>query len=173
MGESDTAASDAAVLRDSAPLTLEAWAVGTFDVVAFGLVLVVAGHATGALADALSGLGTLPGLALFGYLWALAVAATRWALGGNGLAARDGGVSSLLQRGAIAGAAVGVGFLLGPVLVGGAGAVLTGGVSLVTLGIVAGVGSLLAGLVGSVVGVVFVLFDLALVRVSERVVSTP
>ena len=149
---------------------LEAWAVTTFNVVAFGLVGVVAGHAGGVLDDALPGFGTLPGLATVGYLWLLVAVATRWALAGGGLTRLDAdGVWPLLARGTAAGAGVGAAFVGGAALAGGVVSLLAGGVPLGSLALVvlfAGVGGAVGG---SVVGAAFVLVDVALYLASAPV----
>jgi hypothetical protein len=147
---------------------LETWSVATFNVVVFGLAGVLAGHASGALADALPGLGTLPGLAAFGYLWALVAVATRWALAGGGLARLADGPWPLLVRGATAGAGAGAAFVGGVALAGGAVSLATGGVPLGSLALLVVLGVAAGGVVGSVVGVAFVLVDAALYVASAR-----
>jgi hypothetical protein len=150
---------------------LEVWTVATFNVVAFGLVGVIAGHATGALSDALPDLGTLPGVFLFAFLWALAVVVAWWALAEGGL---DGSVASetstLLLRGAAAGGVAGLAFavvVLGVAL--GANLLASGNVTgfvLVTL-----VGGGVGTVVGLVVGLVFTLADLAVYRAARWLVA--
>lgn len=146
----------------------EVWTVATFNVVALGLVLLLVGHRAGALADALSGLGTVPGLLVFGYLWGLTLYATRWALRGASLA---GATNTLLQRGAVAGAGIGASFLLGVVLVGAAATLLAGNPQLVTFVLIGAIGSIAASLVGAPLGVVFVLVDLLCYRLARSIVG--
>lgn len=150
---------------------LEVWAVATFNVVAFGLVGVIAGHATGVLSDTLPDLGTLPGVFLFGYLWVLSVIVTWWALAEGGLGGTvTGETATLLVRGATAGGVAGMAFavvVLGVAL--GATLLASGnGSGFVILTLVGGgVGTV----VGLVVGLIFTLVDLAIYRVAHWVVS--
>ena len=157
--------------------TLEVWTVSTFNVVAFGIVGVVAGHASGEMANLLRGLSTLEGVLVFGYLWALTLVATRWAFADGGLERiRDGDFSSLVARGALAGGLVGSGFLVGVALAGvlvnlavGPWSVQLGGVLPFLFIVIVAAG--VAALVGGVVGIVFVLVDAVLYRVSGYVAS--
>jgi hypothetical protein len=157
---------------DSDPL--EVWAVATFNVVGFGLALVLAGHTSGALSDALSGLGTLPGLLVFGYLWALVWYETRWALAEGGLERiREGELRALLSRGALAGGLIGAAFVVGVVVAGFFTALLGGDFQLVAFLLVGLIGGLVAALVGAVVGVLFVLVDAALFGVASVIAPPP
>ena len=148
----------------------DAWTVATFDVVAFTLVFVLAGHASGGLAGSLARFGTLPGVAVFGYLWGLVFVATRWVLADGGLDQIDEGEgSALVIRGTLGGALVGssfvggLGLLLGLVTLGGPGELLS--VALFTaFGVVGG------AIGGLVVGLVSALVNVALYRASARVV---
>ncbi|WP_396612684.1 hypothetical protein ACH9L7_05255 [Haloferax sp. S1W] len=158
---------------------LEVWTVSTFNVVALGLVGVTAGHTTGALTDSLPNFGTLPGVVTFIYLWALTVLATRWALSEGGLdRIHEGELATLVGRGAIAGAGIGAGFLLGAVLVGSAVAVVrfvleqgtTGGFQVLPFLLIILVGVGIAALVGALVGGVFVVLDAACYWVAGRFV---
>lgn len=149
----------------------EAWTVATFNVVGVALVGLLAGHASGALVDTLPGVGTLAGFAAFGYLWALAVGATRWVVAAGGLRrSREGAFGRLLLRGAAGGALVGAGFVAGVVAAVTAADVLTGTLDAVSSLFVLVVGGLAGGVVGSVVGVVSALVDAALYRLSWLVV---
>jgi hypothetical protein len=155
---------------DAGAESLESWTVATFNVVAFGLIGVLAAHLSGALADVLGGLGTLQGLLAFGYLWALVVVGTRWSLADAGLArAGRGETRALLLRGTVAGSLVGVAFLLGLALGGGLLAVLTGGIEPLSVALIALFGSVASAVVGGVVGLVCVLVDLGLARVTSLV----
>ncbi|KAB1196314.1 MULTISPECIES: hypothetical protein [Haloferax] len=157
--------------------TLEMWAVATFNVVVFGVLGVIAVHVSGELAGLLRGLSTLEGVLVFTYLWALTFAATRWALEPGGLERiQIGEFSSLLVRGALAGALIGAGFLIGVVLVEVAvrfvfEPVSLPGVQVGSFVFIVSAGGGIAALVGGVVGVVFVLFDVFLYRLSMYVGS--
>ncbi|KTG07520.1 hypothetical protein [Haloferax profundi] len=151
---------------------LEVWGVSTFNVVLLSLLGVLAGHLSGSLASLFRGFGTLEGVLIFGYLWVLTILATRWALAAGGLdRGQTGELRSLLVRGAIAGALIGAGFLVGTILtvalvnlVSMAWTVRLDGVlpfALITL-----LGGGIAALVGALVGSVFVLVDVLLYRVS-------
>jgi len=150
---------------------LETVTVATFDVVAVGLLAVLAGHVGGALGDLLGGVGTVPGLAAFGYLWALTLLAVRWVLAEGGLA-RDGdrSLGGLLTRGTAGGASVGTAFVAGlglaVGLVGlGTGADLTSVVLIALFGAVGG------ALVGAVVGFALGVVDVGLARAADAAVD--
>jgi len=161
MGDADTGA-------DAGAEALETWAVATFNVVAFGLVGVLAAHLSGALADLLPGLGTLRGVLVFGYLWTLVVLGTRWALADGGLArAGRGETTALLLRGTAAGSLVGVAFLLGVALGGGVVAGATGGIEPLSVALITLFGGAVSTVVGGVVGLASVLVDLGLSRVTS------
>lgn len=170
-------------MADGSPLAdadaLEAWAVSTFDVVVFGLTGVLVAHASDVLSGALAGLGTLEGVAVFGYLWVLTFLAVRWALAEGGLARTDeGALHTLVIRGAVAGALVGAGFLLGVILAVAVVNVASGAWALRGDGVlpfvfVALLGGSLAAVVGAFVGAVFVLVDASLYRLSNRLVAPP
>lgn len=148
------------------PDRLETWTVATFNVVAFGLVLVLAGYATGALSEILPDVGTVPGIAVFAYLWALVVVATRTGLPAGGLATiRTEGVSTVLFGGVVAGTITGAGFVLGVVLVAVLPLALAEGMKLDVLIPLAGLVSLgtgVGGVVGALLGATFATLNVAL-----------
>ena len=154
-------------------LSLEVWTVATFDVVAFGLVGVLAGHASGALNDILPipGFETVPGILVFGYLWSLVLVAMRWVLADGGLSRAEGrSLGRLLARGVAGAALVGAAFVGGLGLVGGLVGLRSGieplSVALLTLfGVVGG------ALGGALVGLVFGLVDVGLARGADAVVD--
>ncbi|WP_416839661.1 hypothetical protein [Haloferax sp. DFSO52] len=157
--------------------TLEVWAVSVFNVVVFGLAGVIAGHATGQMAGLLRGLSTLEGVLLFAYLTALTLGATRWAFSAGGLERiLEGELSSLVVRGALAGGLIGAGFLIGVLLAGSLVRFVLEPVSLPGLQIlpfllIVIIGGGVAAVVGGLVGIVFVLIDVLLYRVSMYFVS--
>lgn len=148
----------------------EVWTVATFDLAALSLVVVLAAHLSGGLADALTGLGTVPGLAAFGYLWVLVVVAVRWVLAERSLASRDGAVRTLLWRGGIGGAGVGAGLVAGSAVVAGAVVAVRDPEFLITVVIVGGVGSVVAAVVGAVTGAVAAGCNVAAAQASEWIV---
>jgi len=152
---------------------VEVWTVATFDLAALSLVVVLAAHLTGGLAGALAGLGTLPGLAAFGYLWALVGGAVRWVLAERSLASRDGAVRALLRRGSIGGAGVGAGLVAGSAVVAGAVVAVRDPEFLITVAIVGVVGSIVAAVVGAIIGAIAAACNVALAWASERIVPNP
>lgn len=156
-------------------LDLETWTVATFNVVTFGLVLVVVGHASGALAEVLPDLGTLPGIATFGYLWALVLAATRTMLpdGGLGQVRAESGASGVLFHGFTAGAMSGAGFVLGVVIVAFLPLVVQRALDPSGLLLIGWFGAAIGGAVGAVVGVLFAILDAALFGIVARIAPEP
>lgn len=145
------------------PDALETWALATFDVVTLGLVLVLAGHATGALADVLPGVGTLPGIAVFAYLWALVLVGTRSGLPAGGLeTVRTDGLAPVLRGGVVAGTIAGAGFVLGVALVVGLPAIVFDGASPAVVLLFGGLGTGVGGLVGALLGATFATLDVVL-----------
>lgn len=150
---------------------LEVWSIATFDVVLFGLVGVALGHASGALADVLLGLGTVPGILAFAYLWFLAWIATRWVLADGGLDRSGEDSSSLAVRGAAGGAGVGAGFVAGIVLATGAVNIASSGGSIAVLLYLGFLGVLAGAVVGTVVGTAFALVNVGCYRLTDLVLS--
>lgn len=152
----------------------EVWTVATFDLVAFSLVLVLAAHVSGALTGALSSLGTLPGLLLFGYLWTLVAVAVGWVLRGGGAGpggATGRGVLALLLRGVAGGAFAGGALVLGVALVGGAVAAAFTPELVTTVAFVGLVGTPVAAVVGGAVGAAFAAVNVLLFRLGDRVAA--
>lgn len=145
------------------PDRLETWALATFDVVTFGLVLVLVGHSTGGLADVLPEFGTLSGFAVFGYLWALVVVATRTGLPAGGLdTVRTEGVTGVLKGGILAGLITGTGFVLGVVLVVGLPLVVFDGAEPGAVLLLGGAGTGAGGVVGGLLGAIFATLNVVL-----------
>ncbi|WP_336022191.1 hypothetical protein [Halobellus salinisoli] len=147
----------------------EALSVATFDLVALALLLLLSVHLSGALGDALAGLGTVTGLLLFGYLWGLVVAGVRWVLADGGLARRPG-VLQLLSRGALGGAGVGSGFVVGIILVGGAVVAVDDPSIVTSIALLGGIGAVVSAIIGAIVGALFAVVNVALLRASEWVI---
>ena len=141
--------------------------VATFNVVGFGLLGVLVGHASGALADVLPGIGTLAGIAAFGYLWALGLVSTRWAFAAGGLRrSREGELARLLARGTAGGALIGAGFVAGVVIAVTLADLLSGTLAVVPSGFALVIGGAAGGIVGAAVGFGFALVDVGLYRLS-------
>jgi len=163
----------AAVFGDR--LSLQTWALATFDVALFVLVTVLAGHASGALADLLGGLSTLVGAAVFCVLWALFVLAVGWVRSRVELSAS---LWTLALHGFAAGAMAGVAFLSGLVAVLAVRSIVGGLVSrTATLSAVGGVALILllgvavASAVGGVIGLLVGVLDGLCVRLADRVLT--
>ncbi|WP_276270799.1 hypothetical protein [Haloarcula litorea] len=151
--------------------SLLAWTLATLDAAVFVLVAVLAAHATGALAGLLAGLNTLVGVVAFLLLWGLFVVAVRWVLADASLA--ESSLGTLAARGVAAGGVAGIGTVLAVVGVAVVPSVLTGGIEPLSVALIALVGSGVAAVVGSVVGLLLGLVDLALFRVAGAVVPAP
>lgn len=151
-----------------APDPLVAWALGAFHAALLVAVLVALGHAADALGE-LGDLNTAVGLALYLVLWVLS-----WGVGRRVLAevpasqaAEPDGLSRALRWGALGGAATGAGFLLVTVLVAFVPRALIGG-EIVVVAYISLLGAVVAAAVGTVVGGLFALLDVALIRVAGR-----
>jgi hypothetical protein len=152
--------------------SLFAWATGSLHA-ALLVALGVAGlHLSGALGDLLGGLGTLPGAVAYCYLWGVTVVATDQALR-QGEISPVGGVPD--ARGAATAALVWGGTtglaMFAPVLVLVAGLLLfnVGIGAALAVFVVAVLGSLVAAAVGALVGGLFALLDVALLRAAALV----
>jgi hypothetical protein len=143
---------------------LLAWGLGTLHAALLMLVLVFLLYRGGGLGELLGGLGTLPGLALFAWLWVLSCVGARMALRHVPLEAPPRRlVPDALAHGLLWGGAVGVAFFAGLTLVTTVVAVAHGGAGLLMASVafsVLGLG--FAGLVGFVVGAAFAALDVGL-----------
>ena len=90
------------------------WALGSFHAAVLALLLVLLGFPGGGLGDALDGLNTAVGLAIFGLLWAISWWATARATRGLSLidGALEGGARDMLSRSWAAGTLAGLALLL-------------------------------------------------------------
>ena len=167
MGESDSAATDEASDRVSVPFdippALVTWCLGTFHVAVLTVVAVLGLQYGGAVGDVLSGLDTALGLGLYAFLWAVTLWTTRRGLHAAWRAGHEPTWKSGLVCAFAWGGVTGIVFfsgvfaaLLGLLIAEGAGGFATLGVGLVGTGV--------AALVGTVVGGVLGLFDVALLR---------
>lgn len=171
-GEESAAAPDAR----PGPPRLVVWAAGSLHAALLVALLASALHLSGAAGDVLAGLGTLPGIAVYLYLWAVTTVATRRALrtaelGADGRVGRPGRAA---VAAAVWGAATGLAFLLGPLVVAGGFVLVTSGPDvLVFLALVGLAGSVVAAVVGGLVGLAFAGLDLLLVRAAGSLVGDP
>lgn len=149
---------------------LVTWALGTFHATIFVLVGVLILYTRDALAPLLSSLNTLAGLGLFAVLWATTFVTTARALRGLELGA-PGTESALLRRTFRFGAANGMLFLAVVGLVLGVGASVAAG-SFPFFLFAAPFALVVAAAVGGVVGLIFGLVDLALLRIVSALVET-
>lgn len=147
---------------------LVVWSLATANVCLVVLVPVLAAHATGVLADLLSGLSTLAGVAAFAYLWVLAVVAVRWALSRTSLA--TSGLGTLALHAFVAGGAVGGGFVLGVGVAVVAFAAVTPDLGVGEVALFAAIVAAVATLVGGLVGLVLGSLNLAGYRLAGRIV---
>ncbi len=161
-------------MAEMAEIRLETWTVATFDVVALGLVGVLAGHASGGLGEALADVGTVAGVLVFGYLWVLTLVAMRWVLADGGLSqgeeARGRSLGRLLVRGVAGSALVGTAFVGGLGLVAGLLG-LRSGIDLLSVGLLTLFGVVGGAIGGALLGVVFGLVDVGLARGADALVD--
>ena len=158
-------------MAEMAEIRLETWTVATFDVVALGLVGVLAGHASGGLGEALGDVGTVAGVLVFGYLWVLTLVAMRWVLADGGLSRGAGpSLGRLLARGVAGSALVGTAFVGGLGLVAGLLG-LRSGIDLLSVGLLTLFGVVGGAIGGALLGVVFGLVDVGLARGADALVD--
>lgn len=146
---------------------LTRWAFASFHAAVLVVVAVWLLHLSAALGGLLGGLDTALGLALYGVLWGLVWWATGRAF--DAAAPTERSLRARAWAGFQYGALTGVGFLL-VVLVGATVALLVTGGALVPVAVVSVVGSMVAVVLGGLVGVVFAAADAPLARVGERLV---
>lgn len=150
--------------------SLLAWCLGTLDVVLLVVVAVLGLHATSALADLLAGLNTLVGVVAFLLLWALFVVAVGWVLADASLT--ESSLWTLAIRGVAAGGVSGIATVLAVLGVAAVPAAVTGDIGLRTVLFLTLIGVGVGGIVGSVLGLLFGLVDLALFRAAGPLVPT-
>lgn len=172
----ETAAESAAAAGLGGRLSLSTWALATFDVALFVLVAVLAGHASGALADLLGGLSTLVGAAVFCVLWALFVFAVGWV---DSQVSLSDSLWTLAVHGLAAGAMAGVAFLFGLVAVLAVSALAEGiALGTATLSAVGSIGLVLliavavASVVGGAVGLLVGVLDGLCFRLAGRILGS-
>lgn len=154
---------------DGDPDPLVAFAAGSVHAALVMVALLGLLHGSGNLGDALGGLGTLPGAAAYLALWAVAWWTTR-----RGVAAaveRGGRVRDALVAGLTWGSVAGVTFLLAVAGVAGLVLALTEPADVLSVVLFVGIGAAIAAVVGSVVGGLLALVDVALLGVAIRVLG--
>lgn len=146
---------------------LQRWTFAAFHTSLLVLLAVWLIHLSGALRDLLGGLDTLLGLGLYGVLWAVV-----WVATGRAFDDAPPGTSTPRERakaGFVYGGFTGAGFVL-IVLVGATLVFLVTGGELLFIAAFGVLGSVVAFVVGGLVGVAFGLLDAPLVRAGERLV---
>ena len=150
------------------------WALGTFNSAALTLALLLLLYPRGRFGDTLAGLSTLTGLALYIALWATTVYAMHQALRGIDLLDDARAGDRFFGRALRWGGFTGIAFLFELALIIVGTSVLGGTfliqqlLVLIPFGVIA---SLVAFVVGALVGVTLGAFDLAGVRLSRRLVE--
>lgn len=165
-------AADGGQPEHARPGPLVAWALGAFHAALLVAVLVGLGHAADALGE-LGDLNTAVGLALYLLLWVLSWGVSRRVLAEVPPArvAEPGGIRRALAWGVLGGAATGAGFLVAIVVVFVAPALLLRGGEPLSVVLIALVGLPVAAVVGAVVGALFALLDVALIRGAGRLAA--
>lgn len=151
------------------------WALGTFNSAALAVVLLLLLYPRGRFGDTLAGLSTLTGLALYVALWATTVYATRRALRGIDLLDDARAGEAFFGRALRWGGFTGIAFLVElaaiqivSVILGGDLRPLASLPFLIPFGVIA---SLVAFVVGALVGVTLGALDLAGIRLSRSLVE--
>jgi hypothetical protein len=149
-------------------MKLLTWSLATFHTTVFVLVIVLFAYSGGGLGQALSGLNTLVGLALFVGLWVTTYVTTSRALEGLDLIRSAGDRADYGRRAFRCGAANGMSFLaiLGVVVLGTALATTrpeqTGSGIFLPVLFIAPIALVVSAAVGGAVGVLFAIIDRAL-----------
>lgn len=150
------------------------WALGTFNSAALALALLLLLYPRGRSGDTLAGLSTLTGLALYVALWATTVYATRRALHGIDLLGDAGAGDRFFGQALRWGGFTGIAFLLEAGLIQIVSLALAGNLPLASLPFLipfGAIGSMVAFVVGALVGVTLGAVDLAGVRLSRGLVE--
>jgi len=159
-------------------MTLLAWTLGTFHTTILGIVLLRLLYPGGGLGQALSGLSTLTGLALFVALWVTTVFTTGRAFRGLDVLGDSPPAGAVYRRALRWGAANGVLFfaavvviLVANTLASAAPGVQIG--AILTIAAFEGIiGTLFAFAIGAITGLVLATIDLAALRIARAIVSS-
>jgi len=146
---------------------LVTWTLATANTALFVLAIVLPAYTSGGLSDVLPTLNTAVGVAVFLYLWALVWATTRWLF--DRIDPTADPTRRVVLWAAVAGATVGVAFLVGVVLGLGIPTALTTSFELLSVALIALVGTPIAAAVGVLVGITATVVDLGLFRLVGRV----
>lgn len=174
MAEAGEVAPAESAPTDGSSSRLLAWAAGSMHAALLVASLALGLHLSGAAGDVLAGLGTLPGVAVYLYLWGVTVWTTGRGIRKAGATATEG-VDGRLRAGAAAGvwgAATGALFLAGLLAAVAVALVAADGLeSLAVVAVAAVVGLPVALLIGTAVGVAFGLLDLMALAAASRLVG--
>lgn len=151
------------------PLTV--WTLATANTLLFVLALVLPGYASGGLSDVLPNLNTALGVGISLYLWLLVWATTRWLL--DRVEPAEASLARLALWGGACGALDGIVFLVGIVLVVGLPTALVTSLELLSVALIAAIGTPIAAVVGAMVGLAALGIDLGLLWAAERVTPRP
>lgn len=151
------------------------WALGTFNAAALALVLLLLLYPRGRFGDTLTGLSTLTGLALYVALWATTVYATHRALHGIDLLGNARAGEAFFGRALRWGGFTGIAFLVELAAIQMISVIVAGDLRplaslpfLIPFGVIA---SLVAFVVGALIGVTLGALDLAGIRLSRSLVE--
>ena len=150
------------------------WALGTFNSAVLALALLLLLYPRGRFGDTLAGLSTLTGLALYVALWATTVYATRRALDGIDLLGDVRAGDRFFGQALRWGGFTGVAFLLEAGLIQIVSLALGGNLPIGSLAFLIPfgvIGSMVAFVVGALIGVTLGAVNLAGVRLSRRLVE--
>lgn len=165
-GDGDGAVDGEGAVSGDGADPLVAWCLGAFHAAGLVAVAIWLLHAGGSLGNLLGGLNTAVGLVLYTVLWALSWVTTRMVLAR--IDVRGSPVDAVVW-GALGGAGTGVAFLLVVVVPVVIANLLTDPGILEVLPFVLGAGGTVALLVGTVLGGLFAVVDLALIRIADVV----
>jgi hypothetical protein len=168
-GESAATAETATPETPIPPLLV--WTLSTANTVLFVLALVVPSYASGGLSDVLPNLSTALGVGIFLSLWVVVWATTRWLLGR--VDPEEDSLARLALWGGVSGALDGIVFLLGIVLGLGLPTALVTSLQLLSIVLVAAIGTPIAAVVGAVVGLTGLVVDLAVLWAADHIRPRP
>lgn len=158
-------------------MTSTGWTFGTFHATMLGIILLRSVYPGGGLAQTLSGLNTITGLALFIALWTTTVLTTGRAFRGLDLFGGGAVTGAVYRRALRWGAANGVLFLVaaGAILVANT---LASAAPTVQVGAILAIaafqmiiGALFAFVIGAIAGLVLATVDLAALRIARAITS--
>lgn len=146
---------------------LVTWTLATANTALFVLAIFLPAYTSGGLSDVLPTLNTAVGVGVFLYLWTLVYATTRWLF--ERIDPTANSARRLVVWAAAAGAVDGIAFLVGVVLGFGIPTALTTSFELLSVALIALVGTPVAAAVGALVGITATVVNLGLFRLAGRV----